>query len=256
MLFSGTKFSDLSPTSVFLILLGFLSLGGSIYYFIDLAAGVLQEEKFAVDQQAFDFVRATSFDGLEPILKVVTQAGSVILIAVASLALAIYLLFFSKLSRWVGIYFIVSMGGISSLTALLKSQFGRERPEFLGEYHGATSSFPSGHAAGAFVFYFFIIYLVFISHLRTQWKWIINISLALIALITGITRVYMGVHFFTDVAAGFLFGLAWLLICIIALEVTLWHQRRRQEEYRSEHERKSHTIKNVYASSSDGKKIE
>lgn len=256
MLFSGTKLSDLSPTSVFIILLGFLSLGGSIYYFIDLAAGVLQEEKFAIDQQAFDFVRSTSFDGLELILKVVTQAGSVILIAVASLALAIYLLFFSKLSRWVGIYFILSMGGISSLTALLKSQFGRERPDFLGEYHGATSSFPSGHAAGAFVFYCFIIYLVLISQLKAQWKWIINISLALIALITGITRVYMGVHFFTDVAAGFLFGLAWLLICITALEVTLWHQRRRQEEERTKHEKKSQIITSGHVSSSDGERIE
>jgi membrane-associated phospholipid phosphatase len=228
MLFSGTKLSDLSATSILLILIGFLSLGASIYYFMDLAAGVLADRKFAIDQAAFDFVKATSFQGLEPILKVVTQAGSVILITVASLALAVYLLFFSNMSRWVGIYFIVSMAGISSLTALLKSQFGRERPEFMGEYQGATSSFPSGHSAGAFVFYAFIIYLVAISHLDKKWKWPINIFIAVLTIVIGITRVYMGVHFFTDVAAGFLFGLAWLLICIIALEVTLWHQRRGQ----------------------------
>lgn len=230
MLFSGTKLSDLSKASVLLILIGFIALGGCIYFFMDLAAGVLEKQKFAIDQRAFDTVRSTSFPALDPILKVVTQAGSVILITVASLLLAIYLLFFSNLSRWVGIYFILNMAGMSSLMKLLKAQFGRDRPEFLGEYHGSTSSFPSGHAAGALVFYGFIIYLVVISPLDKGWKWLINILLGLLTLIIGLTRVYMGVHFFTDVVAGFLFGLAWLMICIIALEITLWHQRRRQAE--------------------------
>ena len=230
MLFSGTKVSDLSKTSILLIVIGFLSIGVSIYVFADLASSVLEKEKFAIDQAAFDAVRATSFGALDPILKVVTQAGSVILITAGSLALVVYLLFFSKMSHWVGVYFIVAMGGISSLTKFTKSHFDRDRPEFLGEYHGETSSFPSGHAAGALVFYGFIIYLIAISPLEKKTRWLIGISLGLLTLIIGVTRVYMGVHFFTDVAAGFFFGLAWLTICIIALELTLLHQRRRQEK--------------------------
>lgn len=230
MLFSGTKLSDLSKTSVFLILLGFASLGGCFYFFMELAAGVLEKQKFAIDQRAFDIVKSTSFPALDQFLKIVTQAGSVILITVASLSLAIYLLFFSKLSRWIGIYFVVTMAGVSSLTTLLKSQFARSRPEFMGEYHGSTSSFPSGHAAGALVFYGLIIYLIVISPLEKRWKWLINMLLGVLTLLIGISRVYMGVHFFTDVTAGFLFGLTWLLICIIALEITLWHQRKRLAE--------------------------
>lgn len=228
MLFSGTKLSDLSITSLLLILVGFVSLGVSIYFFIDLTNSILQKEKFAIDQQAFDVVRDASFGGADPLAKGISKAGSVIFMVVVSLILAIYLLFFSPFSRWVGIYFILAMGGVSGLTAGLKSFSSRDRPVFKGDYHGATSSFPSGHASGALVFYGFIIYLFVISKLDPKWKWGINIILALIAILVGISRVYLGVHFFTDVIAGYLFGIAWLLICLTALEVTLWHQRRRQ----------------------------
>ncbi|WP_394219466.1 phosphatase PAP2 family protein [Halobacillus trueperi] len=228
MLFSGTKMSDLSITSILLIVVGFVSLGVSIYFFIDLTNSILQKEKFAVDQQAFDLVRATSFGGAEPLAKGISKAGSVIFMVIVSLILAVYLLFFSPFSRWVGVYFILAMGGVSGLTAGLKSFSSRDRPVFKGDYHGATSSFPSGHASGALVFYGFIIYLFAISKLEPKWKWGINVVLALIAILIGISRVYLGVHFFTDVVAGYLFGIAWLLLCLTALEVTLWHQRRRQ----------------------------
>ena len=110
MLFSGTKISDLSVTSVLLILVGFLSLGISIYYFIDLTHSILQKEKFAIDQQAFDLVRATSFGGAEPLAKAISKAGSVIFMVIVSLILAVYLLFFSPFSRWVGVYFILEIG--------------------------------------------------------------------------------------------------------------------------------------------------
>ncbi|SFJ76241.1 undecaprenyl-diphosphatase [Halobacillus dabanensis] len=227
MLFSKTKMSDFSITSVLLLLIGFITLGFSIYFFIELSRSVLQTQKLAIDQRAFEIVRKTSFSGVGPLAKGVSQAGSVIVMVIVSLLLAGYLLFFSPLSRWVGIHFILAMGGISSLTKGMKSLSDRGRPEFMGDFHGATSSFPSGHASGALVFYGFLIYLIMRSKLEPKWKWLINIALILLIILIGFSRLYIGVHFFTDIIAGYLFGLAWLMICLTALEIILWSRRRR-----------------------------
>jgi membrane-associated phospholipid phosphatase len=229
MLFSETKRSDLSIPSVLLILIGFISLGFCIYFFIELSNSILQKQKLAIDQRAFHLVRMTSFPGVESLAKVVSMAGSVVFMVIASLLLAGYLLFSSPFSRWVGVYFILAMVGVSSLTKGMKSLSSRDRPEFLGDFHGATSSFPSGHASGALVFYGFLIYLFVVSKLESKWKWLINLGLSLLVILIGLSRLYLGVHFFTDIVAGYLFGLAWLLICLIALKFTLWHQRRRQD---------------------------
>lgn len=230
MLFSGTKFSDLSKASIILILAGFAIIGGAVYFFTELAAEVLEEQKFIVDQAATDFVMWISAPFLDAIWGWITDLGSVIFITIASIVLLVYLLFFSPFSRWVGIYFAINMIGISSLTKLLKVTFERQRPEVLAEYDGTGFSFPSGHTTGSIVFYGFLIYVIVISPLKKVWKWLINLVLGLLILLVGLSRVYLGVHFLTDVVGGLLFGLTWLLVCIVALEITLWNQRRRQAE--------------------------
>ncbi|MBX0359149.1 phosphatase PAP2 family protein [Halobacillus sp. Nhm2S1] len=228
MLFSGTKVSDLSKASIILILAGFLLVGGAVYFFTELAAEVLEQEKFVVDQAATDVVRSITTPWMDTFWGWTTELGSVLFISIASVALLIFLLFFSPFSRWVGIYFAIVMIGISSLTKLLKVTFERQRPEVLAEYDGTGFSFPSGHTTGSVVFYGFLIYLIVISPLKKPWKWTINIVLGILIALIGLSRIYLGVHFFTDVVGGTLFGLAWLLVCIAALEITIWNQRRRQ----------------------------
>ncbi|TGB03983.1 phosphatase PAP2 family protein [Halobacillus salinus] len=229
MFFTGTKLSDLSKASVITILGGFISIGLAFYFFVELAGEVLEEEKFAVDKWATDVVMAIRTGGLGTFFGWVTELGSVRWIVIASIILAIYLLLSSLFSRWVLVYFAVNMLGISALTKVLKVSFERSRPEVLAEYDGTGFSFPSGHSTGAITYYGFLIYLVVSSSLSKQWKWGLNLFLGLVILLIGISRVYLGVHYLTDIAAGFTFGLAWLLVCISALEVTLWNQRRRQK---------------------------
>lgn len=228
MLFSGTKLSDLSKASIILILVGFALIGGAVYFFTELAADVLEKEKFGVDQSAVDVLRSITPPWMDTFWEWTTELGSVLFISIASVALLIFLLFFSPFSRWVGVYFAVLMIGISSLTKLLKITFERQRPEVLAEYDGTGFSFPSGHTTGSVVFYGFLIYLIVISPLKKPWKWTINIALGILITLIGLSRVYLGVHFFTDVVGGTLFGLSWLLVCIAALELTIWNQRRRQ----------------------------
>ncbi len=207
-------------------------LGISFNFFFELGEDVLEEEKFAIDVATTEFVNSISTPWLVTLMGWITEAGSVMWLTIASVISAIYLLFFSSFSRWVAVYFAVNMIGISVLTKLLKTAFGRKRPSVLEQYDGTGFSFPSGHSTGSIVFYGFIIYLIANSHLGKRVKWTINILLALFAISIGISRLFLGVHFITDVMAGILFGFLLLFICIMALEITLWRQRRRQMKNR------------------------
>ncbi|MCA0984059.1 phosphatase PAP2 family protein [Halobacillus yeomjeoni] len=229
MLFSGTKVSDLSKASVFTILIGFITIGVAFNLFFELADQVMEDEKFLIDQWAIDVVVAIQSGWLDQTFTWITETGSVWWITTASIILVVYLFLGSAFSRWVAVYFIINMLGISALTKLLKLYFERQRPEVLAEYDGTGFSFPSGHSTGAIVFYGFLVYLVTITHWKKSLKWILNSFLVLLILAVGLSRVYLGVHYLTDILAGFLFGLAWLFVCISALEMTLWNQRRRRK---------------------------
>jgi membrane-associated phospholipid phosphatase len=114
---------------------------------------------------------------------------------------------------------VVAIGGAAVIDTVLKLHFRRIRPTVpwaLVTEH--SFSFPSGHSVGAVVLYGTITYLIW-SHLRdlAQRAAVIAAALLLIAGI-GLSRVYIGVHYPTDVAAGYLVGLLWLLTLIGANE--------------------------------------
>jgi undecaprenyl-diphosphatase len=122
---------------------------------------------------------------------------------------------------------VIANGGAALLDTVLKLHFRRIRPEvpwaFVTEH---SFSFPSGHSVGAVVLYGTITYLVW-NHLRdlTQRAAVIASALLLIAGI-GASRVYIGVHFPTDVLAGYLVGLIWLLTVVGADEYVTREERR------------------------------
>nr|WP_256558170.1 phosphatase PAP2 family protein [Halobacillus sp. A1] len=140
----------------------------------------------------------------------------------------ISLLFFIPYSKWVAVYLAVSMIGISLLTSGLKSLFGRDRPELLDQYDGTGYSFPSGHTTGSTVFYGFMIYLIVVSPLSKPVKWLVNILLFLMILAVSLSRVFLNVHYLTDILGGLALGFSWLLVCIAALEIMLWRGRRKK----------------------------
>ncbi|MDZ8051402.1 MAG: phosphatase PAP2 family protein [Aulosira sp. ZfuVER01] len=105
-----------------------------------------------------------------------------------------------------------------SLNYLLKVIFGRARPALWDRIiHVGQHSFPSGHAMVSIVIYGFICYIL--AEQFPQWrKQIFALSVVLILLI-GFSRLYLGVHWPTDVLVGYAIGLAWLVACILTLEV-------------------------------------
>ncbi|GJM29094.1 MAG: phosphatidylglycerophosphatase B [Cyclobacteriaceae bacterium] len=100
------------------------------------------------------------------------------------------------------------------LNIILKFAIDRQRPQGVEIIDAGGLSFPSGHAMGSFAFYGFLIFLVW-AHIKSRPKRIIlSIALAGLILLIGFTRVYLGVHYPSDVVAGYAAGLSWLAICI------------------------------------------
>lgn len=211
-------------TYIYLILTFSLIVSG-MWVFAELADNVIEEEKFLIDQKVQQFVQMIRTPTGDQIFSFITDLGSVTFITISSIVLAVVMFFIYQRRKWRILYFAVAIIGIGLLTRVLKNVFGRERPNIFEEYDGTGFSFPSGHSTGPMVFYGFLIYLV----IRSQWdktiKWLLGIVLFLLIFSIGFSRIYLGVHYATDVFAGHMLGLAWLISCILVLEYTLWRKK-------------------------------
>ncbi|MFZ4454551.1 phosphatase PAP2 family protein [Salibacterium aidingense] len=201
-------------------------IGVTFFIFAELADEVLEEEKFALDRHAAAFTASIQRDWLYQVMAWITELGSVAWLTTASVLLCVFIFFVYRRKWWRLLYFAVAMIGISILTKSLKVTFERERPDLLEQFDGTGFSFPSGHSTGPMVFYGFIIYLTVKSGISRTGKWILNSILVLLILLIGCSRVYLSVHYATDVAAGFALGLCWLVVCLLILEYTLWRRKR------------------------------
>ena len=111
---------------------------------------------------------------------------------------------------------------------ILKASFARTRPEFADPVLAASSwSFPSGHAMGTFVLAGLAVYLL----LRGRRSWAASVAVVALGLSWCVTmafsRLYLGVHFASDVIAGMAAGAAWVAVCVSALEVAASSRSRR-----------------------------
>jgi undecaprenyl-diphosphatase len=101
----------------------------------------------------------------------------------------------------------------------IKHAVDRERPEYNRVFTTETSySFPSGHAAGSSVGYGMLAYCLALRWRTWRRRLGLVVVLGLLVLAIGFSRLYLGVHFFSDVLAGFALGLAWLALCVCAIE--------------------------------------
>ncbi len=114
--------------------------------------------------------------------------------------------------RWIPLVaWVTALAGGGAIDALLKVVIQRPRPA--GAYaflHGETFSFPSGHAMGSLVGYGMLAYLVCSSTRGRRWDPLVMAVAASLVLAIGFSRLYLGVHYFSDVVAGYAAGAVWL----------------------------------------------
>jgi undecaprenyl-diphosphatase len=178
-----------------------------------------------VDQLGMEAIHAHDSTTLTHLALALSWIGSprVFVLAVGLISIAMWRV---KLKEDAVVLFVAIISS-GVLDVALKLHFRRVRPDVpwaLAQEH--SFSFPSGHSVGAVVLYGMVTYLLW-KHLHALWQRVVVIATALL-LIGGIgaSRVYIGVHYPTDVAAGYLVGLFWLLTVIATNEYLNWAGRK------------------------------
>lgn len=119
--------------------------------------------------------------------------------------------------------YIVQITGVLLLSSisniLLKRFINRARPTTEHLVSVTTLSYPSGHAMSAMAFYGFLIYLIYTFKMNIFLKVCLIVILFLFILSVGLSRIYLGVHFPSDVAGGYIAGLFWVFFCILLLNL-------------------------------------
>jgi undecaprenyl-diphosphatase len=178
---------------------------------------VNSEATKAMDIEVSAFIFNLRSPNLSLAFYLFTQLGSVYGVTAMALMAG---LFFSWKREWHHlIALLVSVLGSALSMDLLKSFFHRERPLNIAYYTTEASfSFPSGHATSAMALVGLFCYFCLIDIKNKRARILLFcLGLAYILLI-GISRIYLGVHFLTDVAAGFILGFLWVLVAIGLLE--------------------------------------
>ena len=177
-----------------------------------------------VDMAVSQFLAAHREPLFTMAMYLVSLAGSPVSVLLMSLLLVVY---FAWRRAWrVVVLFVIDVGGAELLDLPLKAIFARPRPTLPDPLLILLSySFPSGHAMGSMAFYGLVAYLV-IRHVRA-WRWRVGVAIAtaLLVLLIGFSRMYLGVHYLSDVLAGYAAGFVWLVVTITGVETVV---RRRQ----------------------------
>lgn len=151
---------------------------------------------------------------IEEVIRDLTAIGGVAILTLTTLAVAGFFLLQNKFATT--LYLLSSVGGGLLISSTAKAFFDRPRPELVPyDAFVNTSSFPSGHSMMAAVVYLTLGVLVARTLPQRRLK-VYVLSLAVIAtLLVGISRVYLGVHWPTDVLAGWLAGFLWASVCML-----------------------------------------
>lgn len=184
------------------------------FVFITRNVFVLKNEVF--DHKVFQMLEPFISGPRNNIVLFFTFLGSHIFLIPANLLLIIYFLFVKK-HRWYSIK--IPVIALTSLfwMLFLKNLFGRTRPDIPLLSEASGLSFPSGHALMSVTFYGLLIHIVWNTVKPNWWKWLLIVLLTLLILIIGFTRIYLRVHYPSDVFAGFAIGFLWLVISILAV---------------------------------------
>lgn len=196
---------------------GFLLIALLILLFGQLAEDVVSHETGQFDQLLTGLVRHYTNTAMTQVMKTVTSLDSpVVLVVIVILAVAALLLLHRP--RREPVLLAATTTGSWLLNELLKWSFHRPRPDVNWLVQATGYSFPSGHSMVSIAFYGALAYLL--------WNWLPYPGLrrltaglcALLVLSIGISRIYLGVHYPSDVLAGFIAGGCWLTACILACE--------------------------------------
>lgn len=185
---------------LFICLIGFLALAEEVFH----------QEIMNGDIVGYDIIsKLFKFNVSTPIAKFITNFGGAIF--VISLTT---ILFFVIKDKKIGISIITNLGIVTILNQIIKFIMQRPRPTEFRIIEETGYSFPSGHSMVSLAFYGYLIYLIYKYINNKHLKRTLIIILSVLICIIGVSRIYLGVHYTSDVLGGFLISFAYLIIYI------------------------------------------
>lgn len=155
-------------------------------------------------------------DFVTPIAKFITNFGGAIFLSIATV-----MLFLLIKNKKIGLSIISNIVIITVLNQLLKRILQRPRPTEFRIVEETGYSFPSGHSMVSMAFYGYLIYLIY-RYIKNKYvKWTLITILSILICLIGISRIYLGVHYTSDVLGGFLLSISYLVIYISSIKKLL-----------------------------------
>ena len=210
------------------LIMGMIVSLGCLGIFAAIAEDVVEQDKIvAVDLAIANALHDAATPTSTSLYWLISLAG---LPGLWILGILVGLLFIRR-KRWLqlGVWIIGLVGGML-LNHLLKLIFARERPVFYAPIVIEQNfSFPSGHAMMALIGYGLVGYFLWDSLQNRYWRIVLVFAISLLVILIGISRMTLGVHYLSDVIAGFAAGGVWMITCVIALDTI----QRRQAHKRA-----------------------
>lgn len=181
----------------------------SIIIFVALARLLLLDKVSVFDNKIYDFILKIKCDPVTYFFKTITMTCSTWFVMLVTAIIMI----FSKNKKktfYIGLNVVLCF----LLNQAFKMIFTRERPVGINLINENGYSFPSGHSMMSVAFYGFLAYMYLHSKRSKKNRLLVIISFILLVLLIGISRIYLGVHFASDVLAGFALALAYLILFV------------------------------------------
>lgn len=161
-------------------------------------------------------------DNITPIMKFITNFGS----AIYLISITIILVIFIK-DKKISLTIITNLVIITILNQLLKFILQRPRPTEYRIINEKGYSFPSGHSMISMAFYGYLMYLIY-KHIKNKYlKYSLILILSCLIIMIGISRIYLGVHYTSDVLAGFFISISYLILYISIVNKILYKNKHK-----------------------------
>lgn len=183
---------------LFICLIGFLALAEDVFH-KEIMKGDIIGYKIISTFLISDFTT--------PIAKFITNFGGAIFLIILTITLFILIK-----NKKIGLSIILNLIVITGLNQILKYILQRPRPTEYRLIEETGFSFPSGHSMVSMAFYGYLIYLIYKYVKNKDLKWISIVLLSILICSIGISRIYLGVHYTSDVLGGFLISLSYLIV--------------------------------------------
>ncbi|KGM57498.1 membrane protein [Lysobacter arseniciresistens ZS79] len=204
------------------LLLVFVGLLLPMWGFAELADEIRESEPLAFDEPLLLWARSLAGPGMDRWLVAVTDAGYLYGVVPADVLLVVALLLWRRLPE--ATFAAIALAGSALLNVGTKLLFARERPSLWESIAPeVTYSFPSGHAMGSATLAWVLVLLAW----RTRWRWPVLLLVAPFVVLVGFSRVYLGVHYPSDILAGWAAASVWAAASYFAVfrfRSVPWHR--------------------------------